>query len=104
MARRALGYSQWHTAWKRGMLPGHQDTIAKGATIMADDLLGQFFERYPSALGSTFAGGQYRIICPDCGAMIAVAMPDDEHQQLRVHCEDCGYTDELPAPAVSDAA
>lgn len=73
---------------------------------MAHDLLATFFARYPSALGSTHAGGQYRIICPECGHLVAVAALDDKTSDIRVHCDHCDYHDEMlaGADATSSAA
>ena len=62
---------------------------------MAHDLLAKFFSRYPSALGSTNAGGQYRVICPSCGHIVPVPVLDEETHQLLVHCAHCGYDDDL---------
>ena len=59
------------------------------------DLLIVFFERYPSALGMSHAGGQYRLICPQCGAMISVAVLDSDAAEIAVVCHDCGYEDHL---------
>ena len=73
---------------------------------MADDQLATFFARYPSALGSTHAGGQYRIICPECGHLVAVAVLDERTTEIVVSCEHCGYHDEIvhEAAATSPAA
>ena len=68
---------------------------------MADDQLATFFARYPSALGSTHAGGQYRIICPECGHLVAVAVLDERTPDIVVHCEHCGYHDEIMSVAVA---
>ncbi len=62
---------------------------------MADDQLATFFARYPSALGSTHAGGQYRIICPECGHLVAVAVLDEQTRGIVVHCENCDYHDDI---------
>lgn len=58
------------------------------------EMLIQFYERYPSALGMSHAGGQYRLICPQCGDMVPVAA-DDDTQQIDVVCYNCGYEDHL---------
>lgn len=73
---------------------------------MAHDLLTKFFARYPSALGSTTAGGQYRIICPSCGHIVAVPVLDEETRSLLVNCAHCGYEDDLSGDnaSVSHAA
>lgn len=70
---------------------------------MADELLSIFFRRYPSALGSTIAGGQYRIICPECGHMVSVDMLDDERHHITVYCANCGYNDEIGDPPQAEA-
>jgi Zn ribbon nucleic-acid-binding protein len=62
---------------------------------MAYDILGQFLDRYPSALGVSHAGGQYRIICPDCGNIVPVHMLDEVRTELHVHCNECGYDDRI---------
>ena len=59
------------------------------------DLLITFFERYPSAMGMSHTGGQYRLICPQCGNMVPVAVPDDERSDIDVVCYECGYQDHL---------
>jgi len=66
-----------------------------GEVDMADDQLATFFARYPSALGSTHAGGQYRIICPECGHLVAVAVLDEQTRNIVVHCENCDYYDDI---------
>ena len=72
---------------------------------MVDDQLAIFFARYPSALGSTHAGGQYRIICPECGHLVAVAALDQQTHDIVVHCENCGHHDAIMGAAtVSPAA
>jgi DNA-directed RNA polymerase subunit RPC12/RpoP len=73
---------------------------------MADDQLATFYARYPSALGNTHAGGQYRIICSECGHLVAVAVLDEQTRDIVVHCEHCGYHDEIVrvAAAISPAA
>lgn len=73
------------------------------------DVLIEFFTRYPSVLGASHAGGQYRLICPECGAMVPVAVLGDEVHDIDVVCLNCGYEDHLtdrePAEsAVADAA
>ena len=59
------------------------------------DVLIEFFARYPSALGTTHAGGQYRLICPQCGEMVPVAVLDDDTRQIDIVCYTCGYEDHL---------
>jgi Zn ribbon nucleic-acid-binding protein len=59
------------------------------------DLLIAFFERYPSALGMSHAGGQYRLICPECGNMVSVAVLDNDVDAIDVVCYNCGYEDHL---------
>lgn len=59
------------------------------------DLLIAFFERYPSALGMSHAGGQYHLVCPECGNMVPVAVLDDESHQIDVVCYNCGYEDHM---------
>jgi hypothetical protein len=59
------------------------------------EMLIQFYERYPSALGMSHAGGQYRLICPQCGDMVPVAVLSDDVQQIDVVCYNCGYEDHL---------
>ena len=52
-------------------------------------------------------GGQYRIICPECGHIVPVAALDEETHQLNVHCAHCGYNDDLsdePKGTVASAA
>lgn len=79
-------------AWRHGL--GGQ--TRRGEEVdMADDQLATFFARYPSALGSTHAGGQYRIICPECGHLIAVAVLDEQTRDIVIHCEHCGYHDAI---------
>ena len=70
---------------------------------MADDQLAIFFARYPSALGSTQLGGQYRIICPECGHLIAVAVLDEGTRDILVHCENCDYHDEIAEMGAASA-
>jgi DNA-directed RNA polymerase subunit RPC12/RpoP len=62
---------------------------------MADDQLATFFARYPSALGNTHVGGQYRIICPECGHLVPVAVLDEQTRDIVIHCENCGYRDAI---------
>jgi DNA-directed RNA polymerase subunit RPC12/RpoP len=71
---------------------------------MAHDILGLFLDRYPSALGVSHAGGQYRIICPNCGNIVAVPMLDEAQKDLHVHCDDCGYDDRITGKGVASAA
>jgi hypothetical protein len=59
------------------------------------EVLISFFERYPSALGMSHAGGQYRLICPQCGDMVPVAVLSDDVQQIDVVCYNCGFEDHL---------
>src|SRR5262245_39953791 len=59
------------------------------------ELLIEFYARYPSALGMTHAGGQYRLICPQCGDMVPVAVLSDDVQQIDIVCYNCGYEDHL---------
>jgi Zn ribbon nucleic-acid-binding protein len=104
--RKATGYSRWLTEWKYGTPAGRAEPAGKGE-YMAHDLLATFFARYPSALGSTHAGGQYRIICPECGHIVPVAVLDEETTGIHVHCAHCGYDDDLreePKEGVADAA
>ena len=92
--RKATSYSHWLVEWKRGPVTG-RGGVTEGMDIMADELLSIFFGRYPSALGNTHAGGQYRIICPECGHIVPVAALDQERHQITVHCTNCGYNDEI---------
>ncbi len=72
---------------------------------MAEQILSRFFERYPSAMGSSRAGGYYRVICPACGEMVQVAAPDAPPYVIDMRCADCGREDRLgeePAAAVAD--
>lgn len=69
---------------------------------MTDEQLAIFYSRYPSALGSTHAGGQYRIICPECGHLVAVAVLDDQTSGIVVHCENCNYHDDIAARVAVD--
>jgi hypothetical protein len=104
--RKATGYSRWLVEWKHGAVAGRDEPVGR-EEYMAHDLLTKFFARYPSALGSTHAGGQYRIICPECGHMVPVAVLDDDTHHLHVHCAHCGYDDDLsdePKSAVASAA
>jgi Zn ribbon nucleic-acid-binding protein len=55
----------------------------------------EFFGRYPSALGMSHAGGQYRLICPQCGDMVPVAVLAEDVQQIDIVCYNCGYEDHL---------
>jgi len=59
------------------------------------EVLISFFERYPSALGMSHAGGQYRLICPQCGDMVPVAVLSEDAQQIDVVCYNCGFEDHL---------
>ena len=59
------------------------------------EILIAFYERYPSALGMSHAGGQYRLICPQCGDMVPVAAVSDDIQQIDIVCYNCGYEDHL---------
>ena len=59
------------------------------------EILIAFYERYPSALGMSHAGGQYRLICPQCGDMVPVAAVSDDAQQIDIVCYSCGYEDHL---------
>ena len=59
------------------------------------DLLIAFFERYPSVLGMGSAGGQYQLVCPQCGNMVPVAVLDDSGHEIDVVCYNCGYEDHL---------
>lgn len=59
------------------------------------EILINFFERYPSAMGMSHAGGQYRLICPQCGDMVSVAELNDDAPQIDVVCGNCGYEDHL---------
>ena len=73
------------------------------------DLLIEFFARYPSALGMSHAGGQYQLICPQCGNMVPVAVLNDGGHDIDVVCHNCGYedhlTDRVPEEqSVADAA
>ncbi|CAA9589155.1 MAG: hypothetical protein AVDCRST_MAG18-4561 [uncultured Thermomicrobiales bacterium] len=99
--RKATGYSHWLTEWKHGQVAGRAEPTRRGE-IMVDDVLSTFFARYPSALGSTHAGGQYRIICPECGHIVPVAVLDDETRHLSVRCANCGYADELGDAAAQE--
>ena len=104
--RKATGYSRWMVEWKHGAVAGRARPTWR-EEYMAHDLLTKFFARYPSALGSTHAGGQYRIICPECGHIVPVAALDDDTHHIHVHCAHCGYDDDLsdePSGAVASAA
>jgi hypothetical protein len=104
--RKAIGYSRWLVEWKYGAMAWREEPV-KGEEYMAHDLLTKFFARYPSALGSTHAGGQYRIICPECGHIVPVAVLDEETHHLNVHCAHCDYNDDLsdePGDGVASAA
>jgi hypothetical protein len=59
------------------------------------EMLIEFYGRYPSALGMSHAGGQYRLICPQCGDMVPVAVLGDDAQQIDVVCYTCGFEDHL---------
>ncbi len=98
--RSALGYSSWLSEWKRGTVTRQNQQQPQGG-IMADDLLGTFFERYPSALGNSHVGGQYRIICPECGHIVPVDVLSEENTHLTIHCDNCDYRDELPESAMA---
>ncbi len=95
--RKATGYSHWLVEWKRGPVTG-RGNVTEGMDFMADELLSIFFSRYPSALGNTHAGGQYRIICPECGHIVPVAALDEDHHQIIVYCTNCDYNDEIGDP------
>jgi hypothetical protein len=86
------GCARGVVAWRHGY-GGQARRI--GEINMADDQLATFFARYPSALGSTHMGGQYRIICPECGHLVAVAVLDEQTPDIVVHCEGCGHHDEI---------
>jgi hypothetical protein len=59
------------------------------------EMLIEFYARYPSALGMSHAGGQYRLICPQCGDMVPVAVLADDIEQIDIVCYNCGYEDHL---------
>jgi Zn ribbon nucleic-acid-binding protein len=59
------------------------------------EMLIEFFGRYPSALGMSHAGGQYRLICPQCGDLVPVAVLSDDVRQIDVVCYNCGFEDHL---------
>ncbi len=94
--REANGQSQWSAEWKHGVVPDRAAPVERGER-MPTDLLTSFFARYPSASGGTHAGGQYTLICPECGHSVPVAVLDEQHAQLHVHCANCGYDDVLGA-------
>ncbi len=93
----ATSSGYWSTEWKRGAVARSLAPAEKEGS-MGDDLLATFFARYPSALGSTHAGGQYRIICPECGHLVAVSALDEATDRLSIHCDNCDYDDELSKP------
>ena len=67
-------------------------------------VLGQFFARYPSALGGTRGGGFYRVICLDCGALVSVAVPDAAPTRIDILCTACGREDHLGAVVEGETA
>lgn len=104
--RKALSLGHWSTEWKRGAVSRGATAAVMGAA-MGDELLSVFFARYPSALSSTHLGGRYQIVCPECGHIVSVAMLDEGIDRLSVHCDNCGYADELttaPRQAIEPAA
>ena len=62
---------------------------------MEQQLLSQFFERYPSALGSSPYGDAYQVICHACGAMVDVAVPTGVLTQIEIRCASCGHDERL---------
>jgi hypothetical protein len=63
--------------------------------LLVESVLGQFFARYPSAFGSSRAGGYYQVICPQCGSMIAVAAPLAGQRGMYLQCGVCDWEDRL---------
>ena len=63
--------------------------------FLAESVLGQFFARYPSAFGSSRAGGYYQVICPQCGSLIAVPAPQARQRSMYIQCGVCGWEDRL---------
>ncbi len=59
------------------------------------DLLVDFFGRYPSALSMPQAGNEYQLICPQCGNMVYVAVSTNAVERIDVVCHNCGYEDHL---------
>ena len=95
--RRGLSFGHPATEWKRGVLRRPAAKVEEGGA-MGNDLLATFFARYPSALGNTHIGGQYRIICPECGHLVSVAALDETTDRLSIYCENCEYSDEIVIP------
>ena len=62
------------------------------------DVLVDFFGRYPSALSMPHAGSEYQLICPQCGDMISVGVSADVVQRIDIVCINCGYEDHLVEP------
>ena len=101
--RRAIGYGRWLVDWKHGLVVGRDAPVWREES-MSHEILTRFFSRYPSALGSTSAGGQYQIICPECGHMVPVAVLDEHTHSLRIHCDHCDYDDEISDEAKAAVA
>lgn len=71
---------------------------------MQQEVLSRFFARYPSAFGGSRLGNYYQVICPDCGASVAVAIPDAAPYRLDLHCADCDWRDCLSGDDWGNAA
>ncbi len=79
----------------RGWRGSVEDRDGTDDDLLAESVLDQFFARYPSAFGSSRAGGYYQVICPQCGSMIAVAAPQGGQRGMYLQCGVCDWEDRL---------
>ena len=79
----------------RGWRGSVEDRDGADDDLLVDSVLDQFFARYPSAFGSSRAGGYYQVICPQCGSMIAVAAPQAGQRGMYLQCGVCDWEDRL---------
>ncbi len=79
----------------RGWRGSVEDRDGADDDLLVESVLDQFFTRYPSAFGSSRAGGYYQVICPQCGSMIAVAAPQAGQRGMYLQCGVCDWEDRL---------
>ncbi len=58
-------------------------------------VLTELLARHPSSLTSSGFGGQYRLICPGCGNLVAVAVAQPAPAALDIRCDTCGWSERL---------
>lgn len=62
---------------------------------MEQSVLDEFYARYPSALGSSRAGGFLRIICLNCGNLVSLPEPEATQTSIDIHCPACGWEEHI---------